>query len=65
MGAEDYTLAERIADLLVGVEKAASADLAKQLGVSKEEVRKELRRLEKLGIVYRTGQTRGTRWHLG
>ena len=28
-------------------------------------VRQELLDLEKLGIVYRTGQTRGTRWWLG
>lgn len=32
---------------------------------AKKVIRKDLLESEKLGLVYRTGQTRGTRWWLG
>ena len=46
--------------LEAGVNKLADAVKANIL-----DVRQELLELEKLGIVYRSGQTRGTRWWLG
>lgn len=58
-------LTEAIVDALAEVECARSKDLAKRVGASVVDVREELLDLEKLGIVYRTGQTRGTRWWLG
>ena len=58
-------LTEAIVDALAEVTCARSKDLAAQLGMDIAEVRNELLDLEKLGIVYRTGQTRGTRWWLG
>lgn len=64
-GQEGGTLAERLVDALAQVENARSKELAEQLGTSLVEVRQELLELEKMGIVYRTGQTRGTRWWLG
>lgn len=42
-----------------------SRDLAEKLDVEYEKVRATLIELERLGVVYRTGQTRGTRWWLG
>ena len=59
------TLAERLVDALARVENARSKELADRLGASLGEIRQELLELEKMGIVYRTGQTRGTRWWLG
>lgn len=65
-GAQDgATLAERLVDALAHMENARSKELADKLEVSLAEVRQELLELEKMGIVYRTGQTRGTRWWLG
>ncbi|MCA9572159.1 MAG: hypothetical protein KC656_30175, partial [Myxococcales bacterium] len=58
-------LTEAIVDALAEVECARSKDLAKRVGAAVGDVRDELLDLEKLGIVYRTGQTRGTRWWLG
>ena len=46
-------------------ECAKSKELADRVKADILEVRQELLELEKLGIVYRTGQTRGTRWWLG
>ena len=40
-------------------------DLADRLDATVADVRAELLELEELGLVYRTGQTRGTRWWLG
>jgi hypothetical protein len=61
----DADLSERLVDLLAGVDCAATPDLADQLGVSVAVIRRELLILEQLGIVYRTGHTRATRWWLG
>lgn len=61
----DTRLTEALVDALAEVECARSKDLAKQVGASVADIRQELIDLEKLGIVYRTGQTRGTRWWLG
>jgi len=58
-------LTEVLVDFLAEMESAKSKELADRLGVSLMEVRQELLELEKLGIVYRTGHTRGTRWWLG
>ncbi|TNE84210.1 MAG: hypothetical protein EP330_30280 [Deltaproteobacteria bacterium] len=58
-------LTERVVNLLANRECARSRELAKELDVSPQEIRAELLELEKQGIVYRTGQTRGTRWWLG
>ena len=40
-------------------------DLASRLRVSTSRIRKELKELEDVGVVRRTGQKRGTRWWLG
>ncbi len=61
--AEDLT--EQLVNLLAEITSAKSSALAERLGVDKLLVRNELIALEQLGIVYRTGATRGTRWHLG
>ena len=58
-------ITELLVDLLASLESAKSKELALRLEVPMVEVRAELLELEKLGIVYRTGQTRGTRWWLG
>lgn len=59
-------LAEAIVDLLAESDEGVkSKALAEALGVTLQDARTELLELEKLGIVYRTGQTRGTRWWLG
>lgn len=62
---DDTPLTEKLVDLLAELESAKSAQLAQRLGVPVMTVRNELVDLEKLGIVYRTGQTRGTKWWLG
>ena len=59
------TLMERIIDHLAQTECAKSTDIAEVLGVPMIDVRNELLEMEKFGLVYRTGQTRGTRWWLG
>lgn len=59
------TLTERLVDLLARVESAKSKEIADALKTDMVEVRQELLELERLGVVYRTGQTRGTRWWLG
>lgn len=58
-------LTEELVNRLSEVDCARSQDLADQIGASVLEVRQELIELERLGIVYRTGNTRGTRWWLG
>jgi len=65
--APDGELTGRLADLLVGREKEGSrtVDLAETLGIDAIDVREELMAMERVGIVYRTGRTRGTRWFLG
>lgn len=59
------SITERLVDLLAELESAKSKTLAEHLDVPVLVVRQELLDLEKLGIVYRTGQTRGTKWWLG
>lgn len=59
------SLTEQLVDLLAELESAKSKTLAERLGVPVLQIRQELVDLESLGIVYRTGQTRGTRWWLG
>ena len=63
--AHGLELTERVVDELAQVDSATAAELAALVGVAHLRVRAELVELEKLGIVYRTGQTRGTRWWLG
>jgi predicted ArsR family transcriptional regulator len=62
---KEQSLTEQVVDLLATMESAKSRELADQLGLTNIQVRNELLDLEKLGIVYRTGRTRGTRWWLG
>ncbi len=58
-------MTEQLVDLLAEMESAKSGEIAERLGLDPNHVRAELLELEKLGIVYRTGRTRGTRWWLG
>ncbi len=58
-------ITELLVDMLATMESAKSKELAARLDVPMIDIRSELLELEKLGIVYRTGQTRGTRWWLG
>ena len=57
---------ERIIDSLAS-QKGGMSGLAicKMARVEKSQTRKLLLEAEKLGIVYRTGRTRGTLWYLG
>lgn len=64
-GGTSRNLTEKLVDILARQESASSKSLADQLDVALIDVRNELLELEKLGLVYRTGQTRGTRWWLG
>ena len=64
--AKDEQLVENIADLLALSPTGMSvADVASSLDERLTRVRVELLQLEKLGLVVRSGRTRGTRWHLG
>jgi len=59
-------LIERLVDHLAGFDEGAkSRELANKLDCDVTTVREHLVELERFGIVYRTGQTRGTRWWLG
>jgi DNA-binding IclR family transcriptional regulator len=58
-------ITEKLVDALAALESAKSKELSERLNIPMLDVRNELLELEKLGIVYRTGQTRGTRWWLG
>jgi hypothetical protein len=59
-------LSERLVDLIASADEGVKArDLALQLGVDMAVVRRELKDLEAMGVVARTGATRGTRWWLG
>lgn len=62
-GSDD--LSERLVNALSLKENVKSTELAKELDEQPMKVRHELIALEKMGIVYRTGNTRGTRWWLG
>ncbi len=62
----ECVLTERLVDRLAEIEEGSkSRDLAMALEAPVDAIRNELLALEKLGIVFRTGQTRGTRWWLG
>ncbi len=62
----DTALTERLVEAMAANQHPwKSRDLATQLKLDPAVIRKELIELEGLGLVYRTGQTRGTRWHLG
>ena len=58
-------ITELLVNLLAEMQPVSSTKLSKVLGTERLTIRNELLELEKLGIVYRTGATRGTRWHLG
>ncbi len=58
-------LTERVVNVLAELGSAKSKQIADRIDQEPLEVRAELIELERLGIVYRTGQTRGTRWWLG
>ena len=62
---EQPSLTERIVNELASVECAKSRDLARRLDVPMASIRNELLELEEMGVVIRTGKTRGTRWWLG
>lgn len=62
---ESDGLTERLVDMLAELESAKSGELAERLDLTPIQVRNELLALEELGIVFRTGKTRGTRWWLG
>ena len=57
-------LAQRVINLLANRECSRSRDIARELDEPPEAIRAELLELEAQGLVYRTGQTRGTRWWL-
>ncbi|MBA2320922.1 MAG: hypothetical protein H0V89_07195 [Deltaproteobacteria bacterium] len=58
-------LTERVVNVLAELGSAKSKQIADRIDQEPLIVRAELIELERLGIVYRTGQTRGTRWWLG
>jgi uncharacterized Zn finger protein len=58
-------LTERVVNVLAELGSAKSKQIADRIDQEPLVVRAELIELERLGIVYRTGQTRGTRWWLG
>ena len=60
-----HEFSDRIVHVLAEHGALRSKDLAERLNIPLFDVRQELIELEMLGIVYRTGQTRGTRWWLG
>jgi len=62
----DTRLTERLVNFMAdsGLPWKAKA-LATQLKVDAVALRNELLALESLGVTYRTGKTRGTRWYLG
>jgi len=59
-------LVEKLVDLVAEHDEGVkSRELATALDCDLPTIREHLVELERLGIVYRTGQTRGTRWWLG
>jgi len=56
---------EDLVNMLAEHDKVSTSELGAFLSLPARQVREELIELEKLGIVYRTGSRRGTRWHLG
>jgi len=55
----------QLADVLAKSAPIKARDLASALDQEYARVRDALIKLVELGIVYRTGRTRGTRWWLG
>ena len=62
---DEDQLIENLVDTLAEYEPSGSNDLAKRLNLPVLVVRNELVKLERYGLVYRTGHTRGTLWWLG
>jgi len=56
---------ERLVDMLAENEPTGSNELAKKLEMPVLLIRNELVKLERHGLVVRTGHTRGTLWWLG
>lgn len=54
-----------IVDLVAEQEPVDTETLASFLGIPGRQVRSHLKDLEQLGLVWRSGRGRGTRWHLG
>lgn len=61
----DIELVGRVAEYLATTRGAKARDVADAAGVTYEDLRDLLLELERQGIVFRTGRTRGTRWWLG
>lgn len=58
-------ISDRILSMLTEQGDRKTNDFAEDLNVTMAEVRDELQTLEELDLIYRTGQTRATRWFLG
>lgn len=56
---------EQLTNVLAEHAPIKARKLAELIGAEYSDVRDALIRLERMGIVYRTGKTRGTRWWLG
>ncbi len=54
-----------LVDLVAEQEPVGTQTLASFLGIPSRQVRDHLKDLEQLGLVWRSGRGRGTRWHLG
>jgi DNA-binding IclR family transcriptional regulator len=54
-----------LTEALAGVESASNGELSELTGLDKLQVRNALLAMEQLGLVYRTGRARSTRWWLG
>ncbi|MBA2321522.1 MAG: hypothetical protein H0V89_10235 [Deltaproteobacteria bacterium] len=68
--ASDGSLAGKIADYLaerdaVSRDGSRTVDIAEKFELDAIDVRDELMEMERIGLVYRKGRTRGTRWFLG
>lgn len=63
--AKGAEIVEGLINLLAATPGMAGAELAKELNVDKQALRREMIVLEELGMVYRTGNTRNTQWWLG
>ena len=63
---EDEAFLMRLVDLLAEEERGySSTELFRTLDCTYDHIKKVLLDLEKMGFIYRTGKTRGTRWWLG
>ena len=61
----EHDLFEQIVDILAEGEGIKAAAVGERLQLDKAVLRQHLKALEDAGMVYRTGRTRGTLWHLG